>query len=41
MGCTSEFLVSLPLDLFDQLIREFFSIPHHVDFAATIRVKLQ
>jgi hypothetical protein len=40
-GCESEFLVSVPLDLFDCLIREFLSVPHHVDFSATFRVRLR
>jgi hypothetical protein len=39
-GCASEFHVSPPLDLFDRLIHEFSSIPHHVDFSATLRVRL-
>jgi hypothetical protein len=40
-GCTSELYVSLQLDLFDQLIKEFLSVPHHVDFFATLRVELR
>jgi hypothetical protein len=40
MGCMSDFLVSLPLDLHDCLIWEFLSIPHHVDFSTTLRVGL-
>jgi hypothetical protein len=41
MGCASEFLDSLPLDLFDRLIWEFLSIPHHVDFSTALKVELR
>jgi hypothetical protein len=41
MSHPSNFLISLLLDLLDSLLREFLSMPHHVDFFATLRVRLQ
>jgi hypothetical protein len=41
VGCASKLYVSLLLELFDRLIQEFFSIPHHVDFSVALRVRLQ
>jgi hypothetical protein len=41
MGCLSNFLVSLLLDLLNSLLREFLSLPHHVDFSVTLEVWLQ
>jgi hypothetical protein len=32
--------VNLLLDLFDRLIQEFLSVPHHVDFSAALGVGL-
>jgi hypothetical protein len=40
MGCTSDFLFSLPLDLLNCLLSAFLSVPHHVDFSAALTVKL-
>jgi hypothetical protein len=40
MGYTSNFLISLLLDLFSSLLWEFLSIPHHVDFSSALRVRL-
>jgi hypothetical protein len=38
IGCVSDFFFSLSLDLLGDLLREFFFVPHHVDFSATLRV---
>jgi hypothetical protein len=40
MGCKSNFLFSISLDLFGGLLREFLYLPHHVDFCVTLRVRL-
>jgi hypothetical protein len=40
MGCTSDFLFSLPLDLLDCLLWEFLSVLRCVDFSAALRVRL-
>jgi hypothetical protein len=39
-GCPSNFLLHLPLDLFNGLLRGFLSLPHHVDFSVTLGVRL-
>jgi hypothetical protein len=38
MGYVSDFFFNLLLDLLDSLLREFFFVPYHVDFSATLRV---
>jgi hypothetical protein len=40
MGCLSNFLISLPQDLLDSLLREFLSLPHHVEFFVSLGVRL-
>jgi hypothetical protein len=37
-GYTSNFFFSLLLDLLGGLLREFFSVPHHVDFSVALTV---
>jgi hypothetical protein len=39
-GCASDLYFSLLPDLFDHLVMEFFSVPHHVDFSVVLRVEL-
>jgi hypothetical protein len=40
MGCPSNFLLHLSLNLFDSLLKGLLSLPHHVDFFVTLRVRL-
>jgi hypothetical protein len=39
MGFLSNFLLSLPLDLFSGLLRGFLSLPHHVDFSVALGIR--